>query len=75
MVQDICSWIYDYFELPALELGPTNRRLRQETRRRLSVLSSLRTIVPWTSSLWTVQESGLRRDAIFYSIIRKEDRS
>jgi hypothetical protein len=65
-LQDICSWIHDDFEHPALDLGPTNSGLRQEVRRRLSVLSSLRIIVPWTSSLWTLQESALRKDAIFH---------
>jgi hypothetical protein len=66
VLKDICSWIYDDFEHPALSLGPIATRLSPEDQRRLSVLCSLRENVPWTSSLWTLQESALRRDAVFY---------
>ncbi|KAF2252748.1 hypothetical protein BU26DRAFT_515208 [Trematosphaeria pertusa] len=67
VLRDICSWTDPDFVRPALRLAPTaENRMAEETTRRLRVIRSIRTAIPWTTSLWTLQETALRRDAVFH---------
>jgi hypothetical protein len=65
-LRDVCSWTFEEFIYEALDLRPFKGHLHEETRRRLMVLEALPRAIPWLSSLWTLQEAALRRDAVFY---------
>jgi DNA-binding phage protein len=65
LLQDICSWNFPDYIYETL-LPPISHVLVPETKRRLSVLKQLPNKIPWTTSTWTLQESALRSDAIFY---------
>ncbi|KAF2122729.1 hypothetical protein BDV96DRAFT_561280 [Lophiotrema nucula] len=67
VLQNICSWTDDQFSRPALDLAPSSRmELKDSTVIRLEILRSIPAAVPWTTSLWTLQEAALRRDAVFH---------
>ncbi|KAJ5646838.1 hypothetical protein N7490_003210 [Penicillium lividum] len=71
---EICSWVPEesYMEKPQVLPIPDLWDRRHgtvdftEARRRLNLIVSLTSDVPWTTSLWTLQEAALRLDAIFY---------
>ncbi|KAI9685655.1 MAG: hypothetical protein M1822_004215 [Bathelium mastoideum] len=78
VICDICSWIStlwqgkehsstDQKQSRDFSVRPWTAVEKIELRRQLSVLISLPKKVPWTTSLWTLQESALRQDAIFHS--------
>ncbi|GKZ29747.1 hypothetical protein AbraIFM66950_006374 [Aspergillus brasiliensis] len=71
---EICSWVPDEPQMvdPDVLQTPNLLDVRSgtadlsETRRRLQLIISLTTDVPWTTSLWTLQEAALRLDAVFH---------
>ncbi|RAL03709.1 uncharacterized protein BO80DRAFT_422641 [Aspergillus ibericus CBS 121593] len=71
---EICSWAPDESQMvdPDVLQVPNLLDIRSghvdlsETRRRLQLIIALTTDVPWTTSLWTLQEAALRLDAVFY---------
>ncbi|PYH88581.1 hypothetical protein BO71DRAFT_391303, partial [Aspergillus ellipticus CBS 707.79] len=71
---EICSWVPEesYMMTPDVLMTPGLHEIQAgtvdltETRRRLQLIISLTTDVPWTTSLWTLQEAALRLDAVFY---------
>jgi len=71
---EICSWVPEtsYLIRPDILRLPDMLDIRSgaidltETRRRLRLIASLTKQVPWTTSLWTLQEAALRLDAIFF---------
>ena len=68
LLQEICSWMDENGAKPALDLEPTlNTRLKDETIFRFKAIQSLPEVIPWTTSLWTLQETALRRDAVFHA--------
>lgn len=76
-VAEVCSWVpevvemvsVDVFSLPSEYMIHSHRRPEQripETWRRMKIVAEFTKHVPWASSLWTLQESALRPDAVFH---------
>ncbi|KAL5044718.1 hypothetical protein BDW71DRAFT_209093 [Aspergillus fruticulosus] len=71
---EICSWVPEEHNLvePNVLCTPSLTDLKKctidwtEATRRLHLIASLTEDVPWTTSLWTLQEAALRLDAIFH---------
>ena len=64
---EICSSVpEEKFMIPPDALALHKPENILEARRRLKLLAELPKLVPWTTSLWTLQESALRLDAVFY---------
>lgn len=77
ILAEVCSWqpevvymisesILD-FDI-TLSCGDSERvtAIRKRTRERLEIIAKFSDLVPWASSLWTLQEAALRPDAVFY---------
>ena len=60
---ELCSAVPEQSYLTPPEVIP---ELVVEARRRLRMVADLPRLVPWLTSLWTLQESALRVDAVFY---------
>ena len=60
---ELCSAVPEQSYLTPPEVIP---ELATEARRRLRMVANLPRLVPWLTSLWTLQESALRVDAVFY---------
>lgn len=77
ILAEVCSWVPEtvtmvpvsVFSIPSelelVEIGRPKQR-DQEGWRRMKVVSEFTKHIPWASSLWTLQESALRPDAVFY---------
>lgn len=78
VLEEVCSWVPETVEMIPVSIftlpndsllnfkgRPENRN--EETWRRMKIISEFTKRVPWASSLWTLQESALRPDAVFYS--------
>lgn len=72
-VMEVCSWT-DHVEdsvsvrvSHARLFNPMSTSFPTETLDLFRTLADFTDKVPWASSLWTLQESALRRDAIFYN--------
>jgi hypothetical protein len=65
---EICSWVPEksYLILPNILTTRSSAEDFVETSRRIRLIGELTAHVPWTTSLWTLQEAVLRLDAIFY---------
>lgn len=73
VLTEVCSWT-DHVEdsvsvrvSPTRVFNPTTSSFSAETLDLFRRLADFTDKVPWASSLWTLQESALRRDAIFYN--------
>ncbi|KAJ5917679.1 hypothetical protein N7466_011233 [Penicillium verhagenii] len=76
ILAEICSWVPEgpTFVDPSTVQFPSFYSMREgtaqseldESRRRTALIVALAEAVPWTTSLWTLQEAALRLDAIFY---------
>ncbi|KAJ5937949.1 hypothetical protein N7454_004291 [Penicillium verhagenii] len=76
ILAEICSWVPEgpTFVDPVTVPFPSFYSMREGTahldlneyRRRTALIVALAKAVPWTTSLWTLQEAALRLDAIFY---------
>ncbi|RYP55141.1 hypothetical protein DL768_000260 [Monosporascus sp. mg162] len=65
---EICSAVpEETYMIPPDVLALHNPENIAEARRRLALVANLPGLIPWTTSLWTLQESALRVDAVFYS--------
>jgi hypothetical protein len=75
VLAEICSWVPEdsHMVTPDVLCVPSRWDMRYghpglaEARRRFRLIASLTEQVPWTTSLWTLQEAALRLDAVFYS--------
>ncbi|KAF7712439.1 Uncharacterized protein PECH_003234 [Penicillium ucsense] len=74
VLAEICSWVpegptmMDPVTVPFPSLYEIKHGTAdlEEFRRRAKLVASLTEAVPWTTSLWTLQEAALRLDAVFY---------
>lgn len=74
VILDITSWTSNAWtnregsgnDMKAFHLFGSSAVEKAEQLRQLHVLISLPEKVPWTTSLWTLQEAALRQDALFY---------
>ncbi|EFR02713.1 hypothetical protein MGYG_05711 [Nannizzia gypsea CBS 118893] len=74
ILAEVCSWVPEQsymirpnvLPLPPLIDIQNGTASLAEAHRRLCLIASLTTEVPWTTSLWTLQEAALRFDAVFY---------
>lgn len=77
VLAEVCSWVPETVEMIPVKVFsvPNESMLRysgrpeqrdEEPWRRLKLVSEFTMHVPWASSLWTLQESALRPDAVFY---------
>lgn len=70
---EVCSWadhIQDSISVrvdPTRLFNPVTSSFPDETLDLFRTLAGFTDKVPWASSLWTLQEAALRRDAIFYN--------
>ncbi|KAI3392703.1 hypothetical protein diail_5260 [Diaporthe ilicicola] len=74
---EVCSWVPETIEMVPVKVFsfPSEWMIRErgrpeqrdeETWRRMKMVSEFTRHVPWASSLWTLQESALRPDAVFH---------
>ncbi|KAM4057636.1 heterokaryon incompatibility protein [Hirsutella rhossiliensis] len=64
---DICSSVPEEVHMiPPDALALNKPENIAEARRRLALVAEFPLLVPWTTSLWTLQEAALRPDAVFY---------
>ncbi|KAF2726900.1 hypothetical protein EJ04DRAFT_596789 [Polyplosphaeria fusca] len=67
ILREVCSWADTHRNQYALDMDPTpDLRPKEQTLHRFRILKSLPEAIPWTTSLWTLQETALRRDAVFH---------
>ncbi|KAJ5527669.1 hypothetical protein N7513_011828 [Penicillium frequentans] len=76
ILAEVCSWVpeeptfVDPITIPFPSLFSMREGSAQVTleefRRRTALIVTLGKAVPWTTSLWTLQEAALRLDATFY---------
>lgn len=77
ILAEVCSWqpevvymiseaILNFDAGPSLEYSGFHMETREKTRKRLETIAKFSDLVPWASSLWTLQEAALRPDAVFY---------
>lgn len=77
ILAQVCSWqpevvymisdsILNLDARSSLDYSQFDNEAREETRKRLEIIAKFSDLIPWASSLWTLQEAALRPDAVFY---------